>query len=118
MTSNCTSPLRLQRFLAAVACLLLVCLWNGRAEAAQCHLATAQGSTGPANWQTYCWLDFSSFSNTPARSAAFNQSVAAYSQIVGGRTQMYEPDANNFGAHLGFANRIADADDHGDRLYR
>jgi hypothetical protein len=46
------------------------CLWAGRAEAAQCNLATSQGSTGPANWQTYCWLDFSSFNNTTARSAA------------------------------------------------
>jgi hypothetical protein len=70
MTLNCLS-LRLQRFLAGLACLILVsCLWAGRAEAAQCNLATSQGSTGPSNWQTYCWLDFASFNNTTASSAS------------------------------------------------
>lgn len=62
---------RLQRLLAGLFCLALVsCLWVDRAAAASCNLATSQGSTGPANWQTYCWLDFSSFSNTTARSTA------------------------------------------------
>jgi hypothetical protein len=70
MILNCLSP-RLQRFLAGLACLVLAsCLWTARAEAAQCNVATSQGSTGPSNWQTYCWLDFSSFNNTTARSAA------------------------------------------------
>ena len=64
-------PLRLQRLLAGLACLMLLsCLWATRAEAAQCNVATSQGSTGPSNWQTYCWLDFTSFNNTTARSAA------------------------------------------------
>ena len=70
MVLNCLS-LRVQRLLAGLVCLILAsCLWAGRAEAAQCNLATSQGSTGPANWQTYCWLDFSSFNNTTARSGA------------------------------------------------
>jgi hypothetical protein len=64
-------PLRLQRLLAGLVCLILLsCLWATRAEAAQCNVATSQGSTGPSNWQTYCWLDFTSFNNTTARSAA------------------------------------------------
>ncbi len=41
--------------------------------------------------------------DTPARTAAFNNAVSAYSRILDGRTQMYEPDRNNFGGHLGFA---------------
>ena len=70
MILNCL-PLRLQRFLAGLACLVLVsCLWSGRAEAANCNVATSQGSTGPSNWQTYCWLDFAGFNNTTARSAS------------------------------------------------
>ena len=40
------------------------------AQAANCNYATAQGSTGPANWQTYCWLDLSTYSETTARSTA------------------------------------------------
>jgi len=39
------------------------------AEAASCAYATAQGSTGPANWQTYCWLDFTGYNDATARSA-------------------------------------------------
>jgi hypothetical protein len=61
----------LQRLVAGLVCLILcTCLWVDRAAAAQCEVATAQGTTGPANWQTYCWLDFASFNNTTARSAA------------------------------------------------
>ncbi|MFT4026685.1 MAG: CshA/CshB family fibrillar adhesin-related protein [Novosphingobium sp.] len=40
----------------------------GSASAASCYVATAQGSTGPANWQTYCWLDFTGYNDTTARS--------------------------------------------------
>lgn len=38
------------------------------AMAASCSIATAQGSTGPAGWQTYCWIDFSTYNDTTARS--------------------------------------------------
>ncbi|MFM9934627.1 MAG: hypothetical protein ACKVOL_00350 [Novosphingobium sp.] len=44
-------------------------LGAGRAEAASCFYATSQGATGPANWQSYCWLDFSGYNDTAARSA-------------------------------------------------
>jgi len=50
--------------------LLMVCLGAGRAEAASCFYATSQGSTGPANWQSYCWLDFTGYNDTAARSGA------------------------------------------------
>lgn len=42
----------------------------GPAMAANCYYATAQGSTGPTDWQTYCWLDFSGYVDSTARSAA------------------------------------------------
>lgn len=39
------------------------------ARAATCSPATTQG-TAPASWQTYCWLDFTSYNDTTARTAA------------------------------------------------
>lgn len=45
-------------------------VWAGEARAANCYVATSQGSTGPANWQSYCWLDFAGYNDTTARSAA------------------------------------------------
>jgi hypothetical protein len=41
--------------------------------------------------------------DTPARTIAFNQAVAAYRTVLAGRTQIYEPDRNNLGPHFGFA---------------
>jgi Carboxypeptidase regulatory-like domain len=41
--------------------------------------------------------------DTAARTAAFNEAVAAYRSVLGGRTRIYDPDANNFGPRLGFA---------------
>lgn len=38
------------------------------AFAAVCAPATSQG-TAPSTWQTYCWLDFSTYNDTTARSA-------------------------------------------------
>lgn len=38
------------------------------AHAATCSPATTQG-TAPASWQTYCWLDFSTYNDTTARTA-------------------------------------------------
>jgi uncharacterized repeat protein (TIGR01451 family) len=40
------------------------------AQAASCNYATSQGTTGPANWQTYCWLDLTGYNDTAARSAS------------------------------------------------
>lgn len=37
--------------------------------AANCSPATSAGNA-PADWQTYCWIDFSSYNDTIARSAA------------------------------------------------
>ena len=39
------------------------------AQAANCYIATAQGATGPTSWQTYCWIDFSTYNNAVATSA-------------------------------------------------
>ena len=39
------------------------------AHAASCSMATSQGTSGPANWQTYCWIDFSTYNDTAARGA-------------------------------------------------
>ena len=52
--------------LALMAC----CLGTNPAQAASCYLATSQGSTGPANWQTYCWLDFTGYDDTAARTGS------------------------------------------------
>lgn len=42
---------------------------SGTAVAAVCSPAGAQGAA-PAAWQTYCWLDFSSYNDTAVRSAS------------------------------------------------
>lgn len=42
---------------------------GGTAMAATCAPAGAQGAA-PAAWQTYCWLDFSSYNDTAVRSAS------------------------------------------------
>lgn len=55
--------------LAFVLVALAAALLPAQAQAANCNYATAQGSTGPVNWQTYCWLDLSSYSDITARSA-------------------------------------------------
>ena len=57
---------------AIIATLLLVTGVLGMsslAQAANCYIATAQGATGPTSWQTYCWIDFSTYNNAVATSA-------------------------------------------------
>ena len=44
-------------------------LWTVPAAAANCNIATSQGSTGPADYATFCWLDLASYNDTTARSA-------------------------------------------------
>lgn len=61
---------QLQQLAALLLALLMLTFSAGRAEAASCSYATSQGSTGPANWQSYCWLDLSGYNDTAARSAA------------------------------------------------
>lgn len=54
---------------ASIAALLFLG-FAGAAQAANCNYATGQGTTGPASWQTYCWIDFTSYSDVQARSAS------------------------------------------------
>ncbi|HKQ08997.1 MAG TPA: carboxypeptidase-like regulatory domain-containing protein [Blastocatellia bacterium] len=44
-----------------------------------------------------------SLADAPERTSAFNAAVAAYREVLGGRTRIFEPDRNNFGPHIGFA---------------
>lgn len=44
-------------------------LLSSPAQAANCYQATAQGSTGPADYASYCWIDLSSYNDAFARSA-------------------------------------------------
>ncbi len=37
--------------------------------ATNCYVATGQGTTGPADWQSYCWIDFTSYNTATASSA-------------------------------------------------
>ncbi len=53
-----------------LAALALCSAWAAPATAANCNIASSQGSTAPADWQTYCWLDLSGYNNTTARTAA------------------------------------------------
>ena len=56
----------LRAFATLVCAAILACLWSAPAQAANCNQATSQGPTGPANWQTYCWLDLSSYNHGDA----------------------------------------------------
>ncbi|WP_169421167.1 CshA/CshB family fibrillar adhesin-related protein [Ramlibacter agri] len=59
-----------RRFLfACVAGWLLAAAVPGTALAASCAPATTQG-TAPADFRTYCWLDFSTYVDTTARTTA------------------------------------------------
>jgi uncharacterized repeat protein (TIGR01451 family) len=46
---------------------LLLYIGSGTASAATCAQASSAG-TAPADWATYCWLDFSTYNDTLARS--------------------------------------------------
>ncbi len=58
-----------RQFAALLVALFMLSFGAGRAEAASCFYATSQGSTGPTNWSSYCWLDFTGYNDTVARSA-------------------------------------------------
>lgn len=62
---------QIRRILISIAgaCALWACLWSAPAHAQSCAPATTQGSA-PAGWETYCWLDFSAYNDTAARSTA------------------------------------------------
>ncbi|GAA0310967.1 hypothetical protein GCM10009087_21320 [Sphingomonas oligophenolica] len=62
-----------KRLKECAATLLVVLGWlffAPAAMAANCSIATSQGSTGPSGWQTYCWIDFSTYNDTTARSGS------------------------------------------------
>lgn len=61
------SRAHIRQFAVLLVALLMLGFGAGRAEAASCFYATSQGSTGPANWNSYCWLDFSGYNDTAAR---------------------------------------------------
>jgi uncharacterized repeat protein (TIGR01451 family) len=56
------------RFLIRCIALLAAC-YAVPSYAASCSQATSQGTAPPA-WQTYCWLDFSTYDDTTAKSAS------------------------------------------------
>ena len=62
---------RLKRVLCGFASVfaLWLCLSSTPAYAQSCAPASTQG-TAPSGWETYCWLDFSSYNDTTARSGA------------------------------------------------
>lgn len=62
--------IRIDKLLAVLFALLVSLCAANPALAANCYYATSQGSTGPADWQTYCWLDLASYSDTTARTAS------------------------------------------------
>jgi prealbumin domain-containing protein len=50
--------------------LLAALLFATPAEAANCYSATSQGSTGPSDYASYCWIDLSIYNDAAARSAS------------------------------------------------
>jgi uncharacterized repeat protein (TIGR01451 family) len=61
---------RLKEFAATLLVILGWLFFAPAATAASCSIATSQGATGPSGWQTYCWIDFSSYNDTLARSGS------------------------------------------------
>lgn len=89
------SRFALRRWLAA---LLMICglMWSAGAQAQDCAQAGTQG-TAPASWQTYCWLNLTSYDDAAARSASGQTmtfalpdgSVLRFNIKVNGTTQAY-----------------------------
>lgn len=59
-----------RKLIAVLLAVWAACLLASPAAAASCNYATSQGTTGPGDWQTYCWLDLTGYNNTTASSAA------------------------------------------------
>ena len=57
------------RLLLATLFVLLMGFGSTSAQAQSCAPAASQG-TAPQGWETYCWLDFSTYNDATARSAA------------------------------------------------
>jgi uncharacterized repeat protein (TIGR01451 family) len=62
-------PFSMMRWLIVRLAALCALMLASPAMAASCSQATSQGTAPPA-WQTYCWLDFTSYNDTTARTAA------------------------------------------------
>ena len=105
-------------FLAIMLLLVGAAGISSSASAANCYIATSQGSTGPASWQTYCWIDFSSYNNTTATSASgqnfsltlqdgtvmsFNLKVSSPSPLVASATPTWGGAAIGNTAFMGIA---------------
>ncbi|GAA4644429.1 hypothetical protein GCM10023115_23890 [Pontixanthobacter gangjinensis] len=59
----------LVRLIAAIIA-LASCSFGPQAQATGCNVAASQGAGGPADWAQYCWMDFSAYNSTTARSAS------------------------------------------------
>ena len=66
---------------------VFVMTWSGSALAAVCAPATSQG-TAPASWQTYCWLDFTTYNDATARTGAGQN--FSYTLSDGAAVKLYE----------------------------
>lgn len=64
--------MKLTGFIRTIFYVLLaaLALYATPSLAAVCYPATSQGIYGPADWESYCWIDFTTFSDATARSAS------------------------------------------------
>lgn len=100
---------RLSKLLAALCALFAALCVASPAAAAPCYYATSQGSTGPADWQTYCWLDLSTYNDTTARTAGGQNfsftlpdgTVMAFNMRVSGATATSAASPSWTGAAVG-----------------
>lgn len=64
--------MKLTGFIRTIFYVLLaaLALYATPSLATPCYVATSQGARGPADWESYCWIDFSTFSDATARTAS------------------------------------------------
>lgn len=101
--------IRIDKLVAALFALLASLCMADPALAANCYYATSQGSTGPADWQTYCWLDLGSYSDTTARTASGQNfsytlpdgTVMSFNMKVSGAAVTSAPSPSWTGAAVG-----------------
>lgn len=101
--------IRLNKLIAALCALLTVLCVASPAFAAPCYYATSQGTTGPADWQTYCWLDLTTYNDTTARTAGGQNlsftlpdgTVMSFNMRVSGSTAVSATSPSWTGAAIG-----------------
>jgi len=101
--------IRLNKLIAALCALLAALCAANPAFAAPCYYATSQGTTGPADWQTYCWLDLTSYNDTTARTAGGQNfsftlpdgTVMSFNMRVSGSTAVSATSPSWTGAAIG-----------------